>query len=148
MGENVSNMLCVDVYIFENGGKTSPSKIIKKIVQIIFVSYPQTCCRTKIKLTLAVTNWKCRRNWFKTAQNGQKGGPGNKVRGNCCSNDCEPYQIVQFCMIRSYSAKLATVSTRPRFLMNFWHFTSEPRRQSGRRQSKLICGATRTRDIF
>ena len=29
------------------------------------VSYAQTCCRTKIKLTLAVTNRKCRRNWFK-----------------------------------------------------------------------------------
>ena len=39
------------------------------------VSYPQTCCRTKIKLTLAVTNRKCRRNWFKTTQNGQQNNP-------------------------------------------------------------------------
>ena len=39
------------------------------------MSYAQTCCRTKIKLTLALTNRKCRRNWFKTTQNGQQNNP-------------------------------------------------------------------------
>ena len=39
------------------------------------VSYAQTCCRTKIKLTLALTNRKCRRNWFKTTQNGEQNNP-------------------------------------------------------------------------
>ena len=34
------------------------------------------------------------------------------------------------------------------FLTLFWHFTNEPRRQSGRRQSRLICGATTIRGIF
>ena len=39
------------------------------------VSCAQTCCRTKIKFTLAVTNRKCRRNWFKTTQNGEPNNP-------------------------------------------------------------------------
>ena len=39
------------------------------------MSYAQKCCRTKIKLTLAVTNRKCRRNWFKTTQNGEQNNP-------------------------------------------------------------------------
>ena len=39
------------------------------------VSYAQTCYRTKIKLTLAVTNRKCRRNWFKTSHNGEQNNP-------------------------------------------------------------------------
>ena len=39
------------------------------------MSYAQTCCSTKIKLTLALTNRKCRRNWFKTTQNGEQNNP-------------------------------------------------------------------------
>ena len=39
------------------------------------VSYAQTCYRTKIKLTLAVTNRKCCRNWFKTSHNGEQNNP-------------------------------------------------------------------------
>ena len=39
------------------------------------VSYAQTCYRTKIKLTLAVTNRKCRRHWFKTSHNGEQNNP-------------------------------------------------------------------------
>ena len=39
------------------------------------VSYAQKCYRTKIKLTLAVTNRKCRRNWFKTSHNGEQNNP-------------------------------------------------------------------------
>ena len=67
------------------------------------VSYAQTCCRTKIQLTLALTNRKCRRNWFKTTQNGEQNNPLGVAKrgvwklscGNCWSNDCGPYQIVQ-----------------------------------------------------
>ena len=36
------------------------------------MSYAQTCCRTKIKLTPPLTNRKCRRNWFKITQNGEQ----------------------------------------------------------------------------
>ena len=44
----------------------------KKNLSNYNVSYVQTCCRTKIKLTLAVTNRKCRRNWIKTTPNGEQ----------------------------------------------------------------------------
>ena len=43
------------------------------------VSYAQTCYRTKIKLTLALTNRKCLRNWFKTTQNGEQNNPEGGV---------------------------------------------------------------------
>ena len=52
MGENVSNTLCADVYIFENGGKTSPSKIIKKIVQIIMCPILRHVAELKLSLLL------------------------------------------------------------------------------------------------
>ena len=39
------------------------------------MSYAQTCCRTKIKLTLALTNRKCRRNWFKTTKKCEQNNP-------------------------------------------------------------------------
>ena len=50
------------------------------------VSYAQTFCRTKIKLTLAVTNRKCRRNWFKTTQNGEQNNPPGVAKNRRSGN--------------------------------------------------------------
>ena len=77
------------------------------------VSYAQTCYRTKIKLTLAVTNRKCRRIWFKTSHNGEQNNPlGVAKKGGVWKLSLPkllvkwlwaiwPYQIVQICTIRS-----------------------------------------------
>ena len=67
------------------------------------VSYVQTCCRTKIKLTLAVTNRKCRRNWFKTTLNGKQNNPlGVAKKGGLETKFAETAGQMTVGHIRSY----------------------------------------------
>ena len=67
------------------------------------VSYAQTCCRTKIKLTLAVTNRKCRRNWFKTTLNGKQNNPlGLAKKGGLETKFAETAGQMTVGHIRSY----------------------------------------------
>ena len=67
------------------------------------MSYAQTCCRTKIKLTLAVTNRKCRRNWFKTTQNGEQNNPlGVAKKGGLETKFAETAGQMTVGHIRSY----------------------------------------------